>query len=169
MHTLETKKVHQIGRVSVVVKHILDTDADYSDLGEFCGYQEPSNAEEKLVHISTGSVLDHKGIWRDERGRIVAAPESYPYSREWEYTFHNNGHEKIKYALQDSKRIQDLNNGYWNYFGIVAEVHLNGVEIGDASCWGFASDDTDYIKHEERNIAREALTSARTWLYEVRN
>ena len=168
INTIETKTLKTCGRVVVSIAHEIDTDPDTSWLGEFSGYQEPRTKSQKLVHLASGLVLDHHGIWRDERGRIAAEPEEYRHSRDYEYTFHNNGHEKIKYALQDSRRLEDINNGNIGFIGIVATVTLDGVEIGHDSLWGIESDSGNaHIESVERECAWMALREAKEW--RVRN
>ena len=162
--TIETRTLKTCGRVQVTIEHVNDYDADTSWLGEFSAYQEPRNKEQKLVHLASGLVLDHHGIWRDERGRIAPKPEEYRHSHEWQYTFHNNGHDEIKYALQDSKRLEDINNGNIGFIGIVATVTLDGAEIGHDALWGIESDSGDaYIESTERECAFEALREAKEW------
>ena len=163
-NTLEVKQLHSVGRVTLTVQREIDTDPDTSWLGQFCNYREPMNENQKLVHLRSGLVLDHHGIWRDNLGRIQAAPEEYQSGRDYQYTFHDNGHDKIKYAVQDSQRLEQINMGNIGFYGIVATVSLDGVEIGHASCWGFESDsDEDYLESEERNFAHEALREAKAW------
>jgi len=162
---LEHRTLHSIGNVEVKVKRIADYDTDLSWLGEFCQYREPQTEEQKLVHLATKLVLDHHGIWRDERGRIAPAPEDYRHSRNYQYSFHDNGHDKIRYAVHDSRRLQDFNDGSLGCIGVVASVLVDGVEVGNASLWGIDSDSgEEYIVDTEREEAREALKEARKWL-----
>lgn len=168
MDTISKRTLHRLGRISVVIAHIADYDADLSYLGEFSSYREPRNKDQKLVHRDSGSVLDHNGIWRDSKGRIAPVPEIYRYSRDYPYTFHDNGHECIKYALHDSRRLEDFNSGSLSCFGIQATVCFDGEEIGTDSVWGFESDTEDsYIALEERSIARQALGQARDYIGKI--
>ena len=166
METIERRTIRTLGKVTVIVKHILDESPDVSWLGEYCNYRAPANVNQKLVHRDSGCVLDHHGIWRDERGRVVAAPEDSRHSREFQYTWHDNGHEKLVYALQDSRRLEGLNRGDWCMLGIVATVCWDGVKVGEASIWGVESDSPDYIATVEREEAWEAIKGARRWYAE---
>lgn len=162
----------QLGKVHLVVNTESDNDPDTSYLGEWCAFRQPNTADEKLVDRRTGYVLDHHGIWRDERGRIVPAPENLnERGREYRFTFHNNGHDKLVYALRDHQRLANLGQT-WDYVGIVARVYLNGADIGTASVWGFENDwDRDsekYIRSEARGIAQEAIAEARAWLASIK-
>lgn len=46
-----------------------------------------------------------------------------------------------KYGMQDYKRMEKLNAGYWNFVGIIVTASKKGVELGHASLWGIESDD----------------------------
>ena len=163
-NTLETRTLHTIGRAAVRGSREIDCDPDTSWRGTFGPYREPANVNEKLVHRASGLVLDHHGVWRDAHGRLAATPDANRYSREHDYTFHNNGHEKIAHALADSKRLEDINNGNISFYGIVASVELDGAEIGHASVWGVESDSGhEYLAQTEREEAHEALADAREW------
>ena len=151
-----------IGRIRMTVRREYDEDPFFDHLCKGCDYREPKTKDEKLVHKS-GVVLDHKGIWRNELGRLVTAPEVRG-GRTYEFTFHNNGHEKIKYALEDRRRMDELNRGKWSYLGVVASVSLDGAEIGTASMWGVESDDLEGMDEVVRDQAHEAIASAKDWM-----
>ena len=154
-----------IGAVVVTAWAEYDNYGDSSWLGVFCNFRQPANKEEKLVHRESGSVLDHTGIWRDSRGRLVAAPDVRSHSREYQFTWHDNGHERIKYALQDSNRLEALDNGSWSFVGVVATVEIDGVELARDSLWGIESDSGDsYLAQTAREVAHEALGSAKGWV-----
>ena len=153
-----------VGKVVVCSRFIYDEQPDYSWIGEYSNLRQPQTKEEKLVHRETESVLDHTGIWRDEKGRIVATPEVSRYSREYQFTFHSNGHERIKYAIADHRRLEALERGDWCFLGVAATVNLDGVEIGKASLWGLESDGEEYLEKERRNIIKEAIYEAKDWM-----
>ena len=155
--------IHELGSVCVRVHVEPDNDDPQCDhLGEYSKYREPRTREQKLVHLGTRTVLDHHGIWRDELGRIAPTPEEREHSREYQYTWHDNGHERVKYALQDSDRLVDLNNGGWCYLGVVVRVTIGDQEVGCASIWGVESDsDPEYLGEVARDMAHEALREAR--------
>lgn len=160
---MENLMEKNIGRVRMTVKKEYDECPVFDNLGKRCDYTEPNTKDEKLVHNS-GVVLDHKGIWRDELGRIVAAPEVRS-SRRYEFTFHNNGHEKIRYALEDRRRMDELERGECFYLGIIASVNLDGAEVGTSSLWGIESYiDLEYMNEIIRAEAHEAIASAKGWM-----
>src|SRR5687767_2205356 len=135
LNIIERRTVRELGRVKIEVQHVLDDDGCYDWLGEFCDYDRkhtPQTKEQKLVHRESRTVLGHDGIWRDSHGRIAPIPcdKDFSWRREYQYTFHNNGHEKIAYALVDSKRLDGLAAGDWCFLGIRAVVTFSGTEIG---------------------------------------
>lgn len=173
MDIIERRTVHELGRVKIEVQRVYDDSADSSYLGEFCEYDSkhtPRNENQKLVHRDSGLVLDHHGIWRDERGRIQAEPPSYRNTlfREYQYTFHDNGHERISYALADNRRMEGLESGDWCYTGVRAVVTFSGVVIGESSVWGIESDsDEFYFQEVEQDEVKEALREARAFRSEL--
>lgn len=164
MDIIERKTLKEIGRVKIELQRVYDSSPDISWLGTFCDYDNkhtPRTNQQKLVHRNSGLVLDHHGIWRDKHGRIAAEPEHREYAREYQYTFHDNGHDTLAYALADNKRLEQLERGDWCFIAIRAVVTFNGVEIGTASVWGIESDsDESYFEETERDIAKEALFDA---------
>ena len=155
-----------MGRNTVSTCERIDETPDFSWLGEYTDKRRyPETKDQKLVDRLSGAVLDHTGFWRDERGRIVEELSHEPHGREYQYTWHNNGHERIAYALQDHRRLEDYNRGGWCFLGLVATVSFDGAEIGRGSLWGIESDSKpDFIATTEREIAHEALEQAREWL-----
>jgi hypothetical protein len=171
MDIIERKTVHKLGRVKIELQRVLDDSPDTSWLGEFCNYDSrhtPRTSEQKLVHRQSGLVLDHSGIWRDSKGRIAAEPEHRSYAREYQYTFHNNGHEKLSYALHDNRRLEQLNNGDICILGVRALVQFQGVVIGESSIWGIESDsDESYFAETETEQIKEALAEAKAFRKEL--
>ncbi len=164
MFTLDKLYERNIGNIRLVVKSTYDESPDHSFIGEFSNYRFPQNKDEKLVHRASQSVLSDDGVWRNELGQIQAVPETNSYNRDYEYTFHNNGHEKIKYALQDHKRLEALARGDWSYLGITADVSLDGAQVGSGSLYGIESDGGDsYITEIVREVSSEALAEAKEW------
>ena len=164
---METLHERSIGQVRVIAKSGEDTDPDLSYLGEWSLYRQPTNRNQKLVDRFSGAVLGHDGLWRDERGRIVAEPECHGTRGEYQYTWHDNGHDRIRYALRDHERLADYGSG-WGMLVIGAHVYLNGAEIARAGVYGIESDsDQDYIRETVRDMEREAMRGARAWLQSV--
>ena len=152
------------GNVTITVRSVDDLYADFSDIGTLSDFRYPGNEQAKLVHRDTESVMDHHGIWRDEHGQIVAEPEVSAYRRTYAYTFHDNGHDKIKYAIQDARRLEAMERHEWQYFGVVADVYLDGAAIGRGSVFGVESDSGDaYFKEVTQEVAAEALADAKAW------
>ena len=164
MYVLDKLYERNVGNILLVVKSTYDESPDHSDLGEFSNYRFPQNKNEKLVHRATQSVLSDDGVWRNELGQIQTEPEPNSYAREYGYTFHNNGHERIKYALQDARRMEALARNDWSYLGVIAEVSLDGAQVGSGSLYGIESDGGDsYINEIVREVSTEALTEAKAW------
>lgn len=161
---LEILSTRNYGRVTLTIGTEADYSPDYSYLGEFSNYKHPRTIDEKLVDRRKGIALDHRGIWRNERGHIQPAPEILRGGGEYQYTFHSNGCDRVKYALEESARMEELERGNWYYLGVSATVTFDGAEIGRASLWGIESDSGDsYIQEEARNMAHEALRVAKGW------
>ena len=164
-----------IGNVTLTVELEYDYDTDLSWIGKWSNRNVGSmGKDEKLVHVRSMSVMDCYGVWRNAKGQFVPEPEEFIYSRDYQYTFHNNGHDKGIYALRDSQTLQDLNNGHLWHVGIVATVMVKGIEVGHGSCWGYMTDGRKngdyepYIHQSVREIAREALRSAKRNLSQLK-
>jgi hypothetical protein len=70
-----------------------------------------------------------------------------------------------KYGLQDYKRMEGLNNGDWNFIGIIAKAEIitpaNIIQtIHSGGLWGIESDSGTFLDEVEK----EALESLRTEL-----
>lgn len=164
IHTLETKTIRSIGNVQIIIEKIADYDGDYSYLGEYCYFKQPSK-NQQLVHRYSGKILDSSGLWRNAKGQIQSEPETNSPRMEYDFTFHDNGYDRLLYALQDSRRMDALNNGDWMFIGVKATVTLNGREIGSDSLWGIESDsDESYFAEAERDCIACAVADARLWL-----
>jgi len=162
-YTEDIERTLTIGNVTLQVKLDIDSDTDLSYLGKFSNFQYPKLGE-KLVHRDSQSVMGHDFIWRDENGRIVPEPEEPHYANEYQYTFHDNAHEKIKYALQDSKRLEDYNNGILCDYVILVTVFSDGNQIGFDSLGGIQSDSEEsYIRATVREVALQAVQDAKQW------
>ena len=163
---MEVSRDITVGKVTVRLEVQYDESPDLSYLGEGSSYRAPQTASQKLVHRGEWIVLDHKGVWRDEKGRIAAAPEDNGRrARECEYTWHDYGHERGKHALVDSARLERFWDGSLSCYGVCATVLYDGVKIAHASVWGIESDSGDsYFDECKREEAHEALKEARRWI-----
>jgi hypothetical protein len=148
-----SKKINKI-----TIKHIYDESPDTSFFGKY---------------------TDEVNDWYIDREQgeyiaILQKDEDYELpSKGREYRFFNPcaGGEKEgtkdyqKYGKEDFKRMEDLNNGQWEFIGIkaFAEVHtsqdgndwlINSVSSG--GLWGIESDsDKDYLKEVEQEQIAE--------------
>lgn len=73
--------------------------------------------------------------------------------------------EYQKYGKQDFERMEGLNNGDWNFIGIIAKVEVltsNGVlqTIRSGGLWGIESDAGDYLDE----VGKEELANLRSEL-----
>ena len=133
METLQKRELQKEG-FRVVVSRVLDTDPDTSYLGEY------------------SSTLKPGGIDRQERG---------DQGRN-EYRYFNPGCGYPEYIEQDYKRMEALQRQEWHYLGIVAKVYRAGIELGQASVWGFESDSgEEFFTEQENEIAGEAIETAK--------
>lgn len=153
-----------IGRVNLEVERDFDDYPETSWLGVFSNFRLPETTQQKLVHLATKKVLDKSGLWRDSKGRITSAPTVNSYSNKYQFTFHDNGHDRLRYALQDSEYLEKItNNDEW-FWVLSASVYLDGVEIGSASISGFPSTMSEKeLSQEEHLIGLDALTYAKQW------
>lgn len=170
---METLKDYQQGKFQIKVTSQDDYDADTSWIGEYCNFDSkhtPHTNQQKLVHRASKLVLDHNGIWRDAKGHIQHHEERLHSGRDYEYTFHDNGHERIEYALRDSEYLDDINNGNKGFMGISVKVYLKGVEIAHASLWGIETDAGDaHIKETIEDLTSEAIREANAWLEQAKS
>ena len=159
--------VRTFGNIRLLTETVEDNHPDLWWLGEWTFYKFPAKPDQKLVDRYTGSVLSHDGIWRDERGRIVATPEHRRGGREYQYTFHDNGHESVKHAYQDHQRLVRYGD-WWSMVGVRVAVILNGVTIASAGEYGIESDSADsHFRRVARELTFEAIHDARAWLAKI--
>lgn len=164
MDTLKSNTLHQIGRVTLTIEHILDCDGDIAYLGKYTD-SDCISGDQWLYHRASGTVTNDGVIWRNAKGHIQPTPELNRYGREYQYILMDNGQDCIKYVMEDAARLEDLDNGGWHYLGICAKVSYDGATIGRGALWGVESDsDEGYIRQTERDVAHEALAEARQWL-----
>jgi hypothetical protein len=151
-----------IGTIKLTISVGIDSDPDSSYLGHFCDFRYPTGSGQKLVHIESQTVLGADGLWRNERGQIVSAPAEDGYSRNYKYSWHDNDHTKIKYALQDSQRMEDYASGILCAYGITATVYKEGKEVSSFSLWGIESDAGEiHFRRMAREISLEAIRIAK--------
>lgn len=124
-----------------------------------CGISDESdggptvNWDEK-THIFTMGVSGLE-ILADNLGRTMGWHE-YRYFRP-----ENIDKEHPEYAVEDWKRWEDYNRGYWSYYVCIATIYKDGVEFASDSCGGIESDnDKEYIAEMERTVLGEALNRA---------
>ena len=116
-----SSKQRRLGRVVVTTTHEYDDSPDIPHLGEWSKFQYPGKGE-VLIHRAEGVGLGSDGLWRDIKGRIQPEPEPLDsYGREYRFTFHNDSGGSVKYALQDSARLESLNDGHWSFIGITTK------------------------------------------------
>lgn len=107
----------------------------------------------------------------EEGDKIVVSHEYYQevstrYGRN-EYEFYvscNYPHPKpdeYQYFIQDFKRLESYGDDWWS-MGCIVTASLNGVELGQASVWGFESDmDEESKKEAEDDVAAQAEDDAK--------
>jgi hypothetical protein len=161
----------------VVVKRILDEDGDFSWIGKYTDDADEWNIDRQsgeYVHDLTQPEADCSDC--EAEGSQCTEHEWQPLSRSREFRFfkpyaggEKEGTEDYKvYGLQDYKRCEEYNNGYWHFIGIRAEaevgVKLNGSdswkldELTSGGLWGIESDsDKDHFKE----VAGEELSQLR--------
>ena len=154
-HHDETYEKHAVtfrqgqNEIKVVIRKVWDYDGCgmEDDLGKYTDKWQPG-AIDRLGHDWE---QDGDGSWCEPRNRSrehrwfmpeqspANIAEALPYYRKtlgkhaaW---LHANALPAYQY-----ERAEALNNQHWGYFGIVAELYVNGEEEASNSCWGFESD-----------------------------
>lgn len=107
----------------------------------------------------------------EEGDKVVVRHEYYQeisthYSRnEYEiYVSCNYQHpkpEEYQYFIQDFERLESYGDDWWS-MGCVVTACLNGVELGQASVWGYESDmDEEYKREVEQDVTSMAIVDAK--------
>jgi hypothetical protein len=150
---------HQKRILSIEVKHIDDTDADTSYLGEYSNtpageFSIARNIIGQYHYFNPGRVeaFDPTASWIPA-DRAFADKESF-----WRETMREN-------ARKDYERMEAYNADDWSFIGIraQAEIAIGGVcqTITSGGLWGIESDsDESYfreVEHEELNQLRGIL------------
>lgn len=152
-----------IGRVTLTVREEEDCYPDLSYLGECCDL--PSSIKTGWVYSrATGGVTRDGVTWHDAAGRFVSAKDSEQWHERNTYGWVrvDCGQDTCAQAISDAECL--LRHGdSWYSVGLVASVRLAGREVGAASCWGYASDETDYLAVAAHDLGREALCDAIDW------
>lgn len=178
MYSEDFKRKITHGKVAVSLRMDADLDPDPSYLGEAIEVHRARqwSKDYAVYSYETDSIrLPGSDVWRDRKGRITAEPESLDYDsiryhRETEFlklesSNYAGERSMLTYLFQDADRLRAYYRGDWLYVGIVAIVHVNGREIGNASTWGIESDSDDpYFREMGREVAHEAIAEARQWL-----
>ena len=177
MYTYETKTLHEIGRVKVVVKRVLDENADYGYLGKYTDSDCVSKGQ-WLYHRNKKLVSNDGYIWRNTKGQISCRQTAEDKEHEdfyngcngeYKYILLDNGQDKIKYVIQDAKRLDSLGTD-WDYYGVIAELYFEGVKIASNSLWGIESDSEEsYFLQTEREVAQQAISLGKAWIRSIRN
>lgn len=148
--------------LSVRIEHKADESPDTSQLGEFT--DTPS--ENAIIRYG-----EHTGKLVSELGEDDSLPDK---SRECRFflpamTGEETGNQES--PKQDWQRMESLNNGEWQYIGVIAKAEiLNPVThttqtIRSGGLWGVESDSGDYLKE----VAREQLAELETELLALAN
>jgi hypothetical protein len=158
---------------SIKVKVIPDYAADTSWIGEYTDNLEPGviirDYNEFYEKIPTE-------MERDADGKFIGKAEPNPpqKGRTFRGFLPYAGGEKqgtkdyYKYGMQDYKRMEELNNGDWQFIGIRAEAEvsyktINGSRLEhltSGGLWGIESDAGDYLNE----IMKEELSDLKNHL-----
>lgn len=122
------KKINRI-----IIKHLIDEEADLSHYGEFS----------------------------DEKGEFAIKHDTYNSNLAFNY-FNANNVENMRQARQNYKRVIDYDKGYWSMIGIRAEAEiLTGKKewqlintITSGGLWRIENDghESDYKEIEEEQL-----------------
>lgn len=172
------KRLFAIGCVSVEFG-VADDDCPMTDhYGTLMDHTEACVASFKLrnssailVHLPTGATLKGmdsygRNVWRDSRGRIVAEPEWTDWCRdEYDWCLCDNGQTRAE-AVRDANHLRRYGDS-WSLASFGVRVVVNGVELGSGWVGGvelgcYSDDNREYVQGTLRELAREALQTART-------
>lgn len=161
----EAKKTRGNGAVTLTIERKVDYDG-YASISYWLGKYSVKESPNDFSYFRREDVmLCPDGTWRDRRGRFASEPKSNPYSRSCQWiVVEKDQAETVKNAFCDVDRLEAYERGDWCSIGIVASVHVDGVEVAESSVWGFESDMPEKdLRYEERNVAGMALQEAREW------
>lgn len=179
MDRIETLRELNVGRAKLELFTVYDQYADASYYGKACRYRDVKGEDyvyDRREHLFAGPTVpfggEYRRQWRDQRGRVQTNDDlDDSYAREFRFIVPNYENYKgepqrdiYKYSRRDALRLDALYRDQWTYVGIIAEVRVEGKEIGSASVWGlewdgrgeFKASYSDYM----RDTVREALDEA---------
>ena len=52
----------------------------------------------------------------------------------------------------------------WSRLGLVGTLVFSGIEIARVTLYGYEPEDTDYIRSDAREVARQTIIRAKEWL-----
>lgn len=130
-----------------------DEDPDLSYLGEY--YQKRGTPAFPYYDRALGRVVDSDHDITDEEAE---GAENFRRD-EWRYI--TGGCGDPAYLKQDAERLQSYGSE-WSCLGIRVRAYRNGIELAEASVWGFESDSgEECLKAEEESVIQEALAQAK--------
>ena len=173
---LSSSVTREIGNVMLEVKLEHDTTPCFDYLGEFSNMNW--NPVTGIYHRRSKLMYDGTR-WRTETGAFAPEPDLERYnSNEYQFIdigdaqFSRGDENWLTYAFQNAKQLDTLDDD-WTYVGIVATVYLHGVEIGQASVWGFdyqywGKDSNNYLFAEAKVILSEAIYVAKEFVGKIK-
>jgi hypothetical protein len=149
---------------SITIKHILDTDPDFSFIGE---YTDTLDNGVIVREYDEFYKKIHTEMERDSDGKFIGKMELDIPDRGREYRFFKpyaegkkvGTKEYYEYGMQDYKRMERYNNQDWYFMGVRADAVVSYPVLGNSrrletmtsgGLWGIESDsEEDYIKEVE--------------------
>jgi hypothetical protein len=167
----QTLAEREIGDVRIVLSIRTDTDwyGSHGDTSYVASDRELFKGD-YLYHRDSETVRKYgSDIWRDERGRICPEPEVSRYSRQCAY-IRVRFADSCKYAIQDAKELEKIENGDYYTLGCFAKVEYLGREIALNSLWGNVVESVNdgHITEVLEDCLYEAMHEARRFLDSVR-
>lgn len=157
---------HRLGWVYVTVKSKVDEYPDLSWLGEWTSngawldFKAPVyDTDDDAVH------MPGTDFWVNREGEAIDPERGSNFYDEYHvYIQLTNNASTTQEAFADADRFKSYSDS-WCCIGVYATCYINQRAIGHASVWGIESDSSETdILSMARDMAREAIDDARTWL-----
>lgn len=103
--------------------------------------------------------LSYLGTWSDQKESEFSIENDVNRNNQYKWfnptnTEGGSPDEMMKWGKQNYDRAHEYDLQYWSMRGIVVDAHVNGVEVGSSSCWGYESDmgDKEFLELIEEHI-----------------
>ena len=157
---MKTKEMTSEGEVDITVRIVNDDSPDLSWIGTFYAHEMPG--------AENWHRFDRVPEWNRHNIMGWFLPQ-FTYDElitDMRGMSKNDAHLKARAQVAaQMEQMREIETGDSHCVGIVATVHLDGVELGDDSCWGYIfnpsnDDHWDYINDSAREVMDVAVAMA---------